>query len=172
MARISIATLASLLFACPFAHADQYQDAIAKAFPGFQIMSRSEFHAEVQKNVKTNPALITGQFNNDDLEDFAAIIRSGVKQQAAPGKTRYDGKSVVCHGLPLKGYDCQVLGTMDIYPDLDFYLKRVPPGFSCLLPNGKRIKAKKDGVGTTDILSFGGVKMYMPDGTYYECSED
>lgn len=170
--RAFVAT-AWLVLACPLARADQYQDAVTKAFPGFQIMDRSEFHSEIQKKVKSNPALITGRFNNDDLEDFAAIIRSNVKKQFSSGKPYYDGKFVVCHGLRTQGYACQELGTRAVYQGLELYLHSVAPGFSCLQPDGKRIKAKTDGIGTTMIpSSAGSIQMYMPGGMYYDCSED
>lgn len=167
----SLVAVALLVFACPPVHADQYQDAIAKAFPGFHIMSRSEFHPEIQKKVKSNPALITGRFNNDDLDDFAAIIRNDVKKQSSSGKTLYDGKFVVCHGSRPQGYACQQTGTRVVYQDLELYLERVPPGFTCPMPNGKRIKVKTDGIGTQDYLGMGSVKMYI-QGMYYDCSED
>ena len=165
-----LVVLTWLLCACSPARADQYQDAIAKAFQGFHILSRSEFDPEIQKEVKGNPALITGRFNDDDLEDFAAIIRSDVKKLSS-GKTYYDGKFVVCHAGN-NGYKCQSLGTRAVYQGLELYLHRVGPGVSCLLPNGKRIKTRRDAIGTTMVPSLAGsVQMYMPDGTYYECAE-
>lgn len=45
------------------AQVGEYQSAITKAFPGFQILSRSEFDPEIQETVKTNIALVSGLFN-------------------------------------------------------------------------------------------------------------
>ncbi len=83
------AALALLLIFCmpslAPARADEYQEAITKVFPGFQILSRSEFTEEIQKSVKTHPALVTGRFNDDDVPDFAAIIRAKAIQRGQQG---------------------------------------------------------------------------------------
>lgn len=110
------------------AQADEYQDAIAKAFPGFKIMSRTEFTREIQKAVKGNPALITGRFNDDELIDFAAIIRDGSKQRTHLGDEYYRGMYVVCHALDKTRYACQTLGTRAISPPHEWYLYLVESG--------------------------------------------
>src|SRR5882672_7949473 len=90
--------------------ADEYQDQIAKAFPGFEILTRSDFTEEIQQTVKTNPALVKGRFNSDLLEDFAAIILDRSKQYGQPGAGKYYlGKHVVCHGAGKGRYQCQAL---------------------------------------------------------------
>ena len=152
------------------ARADVYQDAITKAFPGFQILSRSEFLPEVQKEVKGNPGLVTGRFNDDDLEDFAAIIRSDVKKRFASEYDYYDGKTVVRHRLPTSGYACQTLGTRSITLPNELYLYRVEPGFECPdIGDGRSITTKRDAIGSDLMPSKGGsVRMYI-DGRYFTC---
>jgi hypothetical protein len=53
--------------------------------------------------------LITGMFNDDDLEDFAAIIRSKNKKRYVGGGADYqyyETKTVICHGMLEDGYRC------------------------------------------------------------------
>ena len=173
------AALALLLIFCmpslAPARADEYQDAITKAFPGFQILSRAEFDPEIQKTVKGNPGLITGRFNDDELEDFAAIIRSDVKQKSPSGKDYYHGKFVVCHALDKQRYTCQVLGTRAISLPNELYLYRVGPGFNCHNDDGTEsdITVKRDAIGTAMVPSnAASVDIYMPDGTYFNCAGD
>lgn len=169
--RIAGLSLVCLFCACSVARADEYQDAIAKAFPGFQIMSRSEFHPQVRKEVKGNPGLITGRFNDDELEDFAAIIRSNVRQKFPSGKDYYDGKFVVCHRLPKSGYSCQELGTRAVYQDMDLYLHRVPPGFSCPEEGGRKSRrvTKRDAIGVAAVASNPASVDIYTDGYYVTC---
>lgn len=169
--RIAGLSLGCLFCVCSVARADEYQDAIAKAFPGFQIMSRSEFDPQVRKEVKGNPGLITGHFNDDELEDFAAIIRSNVKQKFPSGKDHYSGKFVVCHRLPKRGYSCEVLGTRIVDQDLDLYLHRVPPGFSCPEDGGRKSRSvtKRDAIGFAAVGSNPASVHIYTRGTYVTC---
>ncbi len=136
-------------------------------------MTRSEFHPEIRKTVKSNPALIIGRFNNDEVKDFAAIIRSNAREEPSQsGKPHYRGKFVVCHGLGKSGYDCEELGTRAVYGDLELYLYRVGPGFTCVDANRKKIKARRDAIGTLTVYSnASSVDVYV-DGTYSTCSSD
>ena len=66
----------------------EYQDAISKTFPGYQILSPSEISldeeemgAELYNKVKSSPGLIVGKFNDESIEDFAALIRISAKKQ-------------------------------------------------------------------------------------------
>jgi hypothetical protein len=170
--RIAGIGLAGLFCMCSAARADEYQNAIAKAFPGFQIMTRSEFHAEIRKTVEGNPALIIGRFNNDEVKDFAAIIRSNATEPSQSGKAHYRGKFVVCHGLGKSGYACQELGTRAVYGNLELYLYRVGPGFACVDADGKRIKTKRDAIGTVMVPSYASSVDVYADGTYSTCSSD
>jgi hypothetical protein len=152
------------------ARADVYQDAITRAFPGFQILSRSEFLPEIRQKVKGNPGLITGRFNDDELEDFAAIIRGDVKKKFGSG-SRYeydyfDGKFVVCHGSGTGQYRCQVLSEMPILLPYGTYVSRVSPGkIEC---DGKAVTIKRDAIGFASG-NIASAYIYQPDGSYDGC---
>jgi len=159
------------------ARADEYQDAITKAFPGFKIMSRTEFTKEIQKAVKANPALITGRFNDDELIDFAAIIRDGSKRRTHLGDEYYRGMYVVCHALDKARYACQILGTRAISPPHEWYLYLVESGrLNCYDNNDKKIEQviKRNAIGTATIEQGLGqvsvvAEIYKPDGSYLRC---
>lgn len=161
------------------AHADEYRDAITKAFPGFKIMSRAEFTKEIQKDVKSNPALITGRFNDDELVDFAAWIRSESKQKSelVGGRDYYRGMTVVCHATDKARYACQVLGTRAIFPDHEWFLYLVEPGrLRCYDNHDKKIDKviKRNAIGTATLEEGLGqvpvvVEIYQPDGSYLRC---
>jgi hypothetical protein len=160
------------------AQADDYQDAIAKAFPGFRIMSRTEFRKDIQKAVKGNPALITGRFNDDERVDFAAMIRGDTKQKSQlGGKEYYRGMTVACHALNNARYACQMLSTRAIFPDHEWFLYVVEPGkLDCYDSNDRKIEKliKRNAVGTATIEQGLGrvgivVEIYQPDGSYLRC---
>lgn len=155
------------------AHADEYQDAIAKAFPGFKILSRTEFTEEIQKTVKGNPGLITGRFNDDEVEDFAAIIRDDSKRKTHLGAEYYRGLFVVCHAMDRQRYACQILGERGIFLPNEVYLHRVEPGkILCDDDKGKEIERviKRNAIGTaTGDRGVVVVEVYQPDGSYLRC---
>lgn len=165
----------SLSLAAP-ADADKYQDAVAKAFPGFHILTRSEFDPEIQKMVEGNPALITGRFNDDDLEDFAALIRGDVKRKSRSGKDYYRGMEVVCHAGDEQRYACQTLGQGSFFLPLKEYLHRVGPGnIRCSKDDGTEtdVKVKRDAIGSSMVGTNGGaVQIYTTNGTYLRCTWD
>jgi len=156
--------------------ADEYQDAIAKAFPGFHILSRSEFDREIQKTVKGNPGLITGRFNDDELEDFAALIRDDVKRKSRSGKDYYRGMEVVCQAVGKQQYACQTLGQGSFFLPLKEYLHRVGPGeIHCSKDDGTEsdIKVKRDAIGSSMVGTNGGaIEIFAPDGKYVRCTWD
>ena len=160
------------------AQADEYRDAIAKAFPGFKILSRTEFTREIQKAVKGNPALITGRFNDDELVDFAAIIREDVKRKTHLGDEYYRGMFVVCHATDEQRYACQMLGQRAIeLPFFLYFYYRVHPGkVVCRDANNKKFEQiiKRNAIGTAIIAQGLGqvsvvVEIYQPDGSYLRC---
>lgn len=154
------------------AHADEYQDAITKAFPGFKIMSRAEFTKEIQKAVKGNPALITGRFNDDELVDFAAIIRTETKQKGHLGAEYYRGMFVVCHAEDKGGYACQILGQRAIFFPHHIYLVRAEPGtVGCYDDHGKKVPrvVKRNAIGT-ESSNVAGAWIHQPDGSYFDCT--
>ena len=154
------------------AHADEYQDAIAKAFPGFRIMSRTEFTKEIQKTVKGNPALITGRFNDDELVDFAAILRDDSKQKTHLGAEYYRGMFVVCHAEHKGGYACQVLGQGGaISIPHHAYLTRAEPGtVGCYDDHDKKVPhvVKRNAIGM-ETANTASVRIHQPDGSYFNC---
>src|SRR5512134_2023003 len=80
--------------------ADFFQDQITKSFRGFLIMDYSEFDPDIRKNLDSNPALVTGDFNYDKFEDFAALIRDTGKKRYIAGESSYDyyeTKLVACN---------------------------------------------------------------------------
>jgi hypothetical protein len=142
MTMISRFGIATLLVGLVFpALADEYQDAVSKAFPGFQILKPSEIrldevNREIYAQVRDHPGLITGRINADNLTDFAALIRGPIKKQhilnTQPKTVRdhYDGYLVVCLALNGGGYKCEKLNPTPIQiliPHSDFLLK-LPPG--------------------------------------------
>jgi hypothetical protein len=138
--------------------ADEYQDAITKAFPGFQILGRSEIRLnrdnmdpEIYGRVKDRPALIVGRFNSDVHADFAALIRGTKLLHIPEDKANrvtavdyYDGYLVVCLGLGAGQYSCGKLETspMRILRPHDEYLMKVSPGHE-LCSILKRFKAPR-----------------------------
>jgi hypothetical protein len=154
--------------------ADEYQDAIAKSFPGFKILSRTEFKKEIQKTVKGNPGLITGKFNDDELVDFAAIIRDDSKQKTHLGDEYYRGMFVVCHARDKQPYACQILGQSAISLPFFLYLYRVEPRkVVCHDANNKKVEQiiKRNAIGTADIVRGVGISLeiHQPDGSYLTC---
>ena len=106
----------------PLASNAEYQAAISKAFPGFQILSPSEISldkdemgAELYNTVKDSPGLIVGKFNDDNIQDFVALIRSSTTKTSSwtpTGKVieKYDVYAVnlaVCYGLGDAKFDCK-----------------------------------------------------------------
>jgi hypothetical protein len=155
------------------AWADKYQDAVAKEFPGYQILSRSEFDQEIQEAVKGNPGLITGRFNDDELEDFAAIIRNDVKEKARTGEY-YRGMVVVCHALDKERHTCETLTVIPIFLPYGLYLNRVGPRKvrGCLEGRGKEtdVTIKRDAVGFRTLHTTAGAYIYQPSGSYVHCT--
>ena len=156
--------------------ADEYQDQIARAFAGFEILTRSDFTEEIQQTVKTNPALVKGRFNSDLLEDFAAVILDRSKLYGQQGERKYYlGKHVVCHGAGKGRYRCQVLKEERIHLPYQSYFDRVSPGkLECTIDkdlNVTEITLQRDAIrwGVPDRGSR--VYVYQPGGTYSECRE-
>lgn len=173
---ISISVYAVFLMAVttPAGAAEEYQDYVVKAFPSFKILNRTDFTEEIQNTVKTNPALVTGRFNNDDLKDFAAIIvdRSKPHGQQA-GRKYYHGKYVVCHGAEKDIYRCQILKEVHIYLPYEWYLYREGPGkVGCIIDQNlteAETTLQRDAIGWILPDRSSGIYVYQPDGTYSGC---
>lgn len=147
------------LLACPVALADEYQDAISKAFPGFQILRPSEIKLDkdglnpvLYNKVKDRPGLIVGKFDSNNLVDFAALIR-GTKLLHIPeneadrvrAEDYYEGYLVVCLGREQGGYGCTKMETepIRIHMPYDGFLEKFSPGVAKCTSLGKAFKAPK-----------------------------
>ena len=124
--------------------ADEYQDAVSKAFPGFQILGSSDIKLDkgrrgdpaIYDRVKDHPGLVVGRINSDSVMDFAALIRGSKKktlpedrQSKRPAMNYYDGYLVVCYGVGAGQYKC---GKLDANPlrismPTDYFLTKVSP---------------------------------------------
>jgi hypothetical protein len=138
--------------------ADEYQDAVSKAFPGFQILGPSEIRRldglepERYNKVKDHPGLIVGRFNSDQVMDFAALIRGSKLIHISEDKAKlvwaedyYEGYLVVCLGRAQGGYECTKLETdpLRIHLPYDGFLEKFSPGTAGCTSLGKTFKAPK-----------------------------
>ena len=151
---------AALLFSTLLspALADEYQDAISKAFPRFQILGRAEIKLDkdldpkIYNKVKDRPELIVGRFNSDQVMDFAALIRISRLSHVPEDKANrvraddyYEGYVVVCLGRAQGGYDCTKLETdpLRIHLPYDGFLEKFSPGTAGCDSLGKSFRAPK-----------------------------
>lgn len=155
---------------------DIYQEQITKSFPGFVIMSRTEFTQEIQQMLKTHPALIIGKFNQDKIDDFAALIRGTTKKK----KTMSDGysfeyyeiKLVVCQGLGNQKYECKEISSTSTptLPDYRYLIKDAPGKINCDVHGENYLDVKTDSI----AWIFGEVAasqyIHQPDGSYLRCT--
>jgi hypothetical protein len=154
--KLGIATLLAGLTGA--AVADEYQDAISKAFPGFQILGPSEIKLDkdldpkVYNKVKDRPELIVGRFNSDQVMDFAALIRGSRLIHIPEDKANrvrpddyYEGYLAVCLGRAHGGYECTKLETDPLRVRLpyDGFLEKFSPGIAGCTSLGKIFKAPK-----------------------------
>jgi hypothetical protein len=160
--------------------ADFFQDQISKSFPGFVIMNHAEFNSDVRDNLESNPAFLTGYFNQDDFEDFAALIRATVAKRYVTQQLSYDyheTRLVACHGSARKKYSCTVLLTgATIAPEYRYLAKHPPGRTNCRVDGGGYIQAETDFIGwasTKDWATGAGETqfVYRPDGSYRRCGD-
>ena len=127
----------------PSAIPSEYQDAISKALPGSRILSPSEIlldkeemGPELYNQVKASPGLIVGKFNDDNIEDFAALVRDSTKKtytrslQGEVVEEFYEAHLVVCYGLGGGEFDCtKIPGVFDsVGRSTDWALNKIGPG--------------------------------------------
>lgn len=120
----------------------EYQDAISKALPGFEILRNEDFvqdesqlrnflsQDEISKRKKREfLGLIVGRFNNDRFPDFAAwVVNRSTKQEqeqpaGMPQSEKFAARLVVCLGTNKPGtFQCEILPTsfisLPIWADL------------------------------------------------------
>jgi hypothetical protein len=167
---------------------EPYAAHIAKAYPGFQLVEQNQFQSWVTRHYvsRRNPGLITGRFNDDDLEDFAAIIHSHDMVRETQGDIEYEFylmRTVVCHGRPQGGYDeCQQLsGDSRVGKGKSrfFLIPYARGSVECLDSvagrygdhlEPKTIEIETDGIGEeTDVAA--GLFVYQPDDrSYWRCT--
>lgn len=168
-----------LLTASPVC-ADFFQDQISKSFPGFVIMKHAEFNSDVRDNLESNPAFLTGYFNQDDIEDFVALIRATDMKRSVTKQLSSEYREtrlIVCHGSAGKKYSCTVLLTgVTIAPEYRYLVKRSPGRTNCRSDDGDYIQAETDFIGWASTKSWatgtGETQfVYQPDGSYRRCGD-
>ena len=133
--------------------ADEYQDTISKAFPGYRILrpsdiklDKDEMNQEIYNQVKDHPGLVVGKINSDDITDFAALIRGSTITHIAENRARgvigidfYEGYLVVCLGRAKGKYDCRKMNEspMRITVPHDVFLAKMSPREQDCLVSGK-----------------------------------
>ena len=176
---IVVAVTLSLLVSVSAVHADVYQDQITKSFPGFVIMGYTEFDPDIRKNLDSNPAFVTGSFNQDEFDDFAALLRDTVKKHYIAGERSYDyydTRLVVCHGSSKKKYSCTILFNGVTVPPEYHYLIKHPPGRTkCRSSRGDPVETKTEFIGWFSAKAWatgtGETQyVYQPEGSYLKCS--
>lgn len=101
------------------AMSNPYQAAINNAFPDHQILTPSEialYKDEIgdalYNKIKDNPGLTVGKFNNDNIEDFAALLKDTtlkkyhLDSEGAVDYETFKGYLAICYGLGNEKYDC------------------------------------------------------------------
>lgn len=168
-----------LMMACPV-HADFFQDQIAKSFPGFVIMKHAEFNSDVHDNLESSPAFLTGHFNHDDFEDFAALIRATATKRYVTRQLMsnyHETRLVACHRSARKKYSCTLLLTgVTMAPEYRYLVKRSPGRTNCRSEDGEYIQAEADFIGWASTKSWatgtGETQfIYQPDGSYRRCGD-
>lgn len=158
--------------------ADFFQDQITRSFRGFVIMGYSEFDPDIRKNLDSNPAFITGDFNYDKFEDFAALIRDTSKRRYVAGESSYDyyeTRLVACHGLGNKKYNCTILFSgVTVLPEFHYLTKHSPGKTKCRTPQGDPVEAKTEFIGWASVKGWAtgsGETQYVsrPNGSYMQC---
>lgn len=166
-----------LLTAYP-ACADIFQDQITKSFRGFVIMDYSEFDPDIRKNLDSNPAFITGDFNYDKYEDFAALIRDTVMKHYVAGERSYDyyeTKLVACHGLGNRKFNCTALFSgVTVLPEFHYLVKHSPGKTKCRSSQGDPVEAETEFIGwaSTKGWATGSGEtqyIYQLGGSYLQC---
>lgn len=158
---------------------EPYAAHIAKAYPGARVLERGDFQSWIQGAFKKAgpPALATGRFNDDELEDFAVMFRPDPANDI-------EYQTVVCHALPQGGYDgCEQLsGGLAAKGTVRFYLIAHSGKAVCLASVGgldgaggdllaeRTIVLQTDGIGLeTDVAAS--LFIYQPDdGSYWRCT--
>jgi hypothetical protein len=105
----------------------EYQDAVSKVLPGYEILRNKDFvqdETQMKKFIspdeiaarKKREALgfIVGRFNDDQFQDFAAwVVNRSIKQEQPAGRPLFAARLVVCLGTSTpREYRCEILPTI------------------------------------------------------------
>lgn len=106
----------------------EYQDAISKALPGYEILRNEDFlqdESQLKKFLspdeitvrkkRVSLGFIVGRFNNDQIPDFAAwVVDRSIKQEQTAGRPLFAARLVVCLGTSTpREYQCEILPTLN-----------------------------------------------------------
>ena len=109
----------------------EYQDAISKVLPGYEILRNEDFVQDesqlrnflspdeiAARKKRASLGLIVGRFNDDKIPDFAAwVVNRSIKQESPAGmpkSEKFAARLVVCLGTNTpREYRCEVLPTLD-----------------------------------------------------------
>ena len=150
-----------------------FEENIHRKFPDHQILAKSEFKKTPALVVQ--PGLVTGQFNEDRFEDFAAMIRSPNMKIYGEGRSSYkyfDGKVVVCHVMREKSFQCRILSEVSVLRHQESYLVLVKPQKTlCLGDNGKKemVIVKADAIGWHQPEKAASHYFLAEEGKYKNC---
>ena len=104
------------------------------------MLDKNEMGAKLYNKVKASPGLIVGKFNDDNIDDFAALTRNTTKKtyvrtlQGEVLEEYYEAHLVVCYGLGGGKFDCTIIpGAFDsVGQTTDLALNKTGPGkYSC-----------------------------------------
>ncbi len=193
-----LALFSGLWLVCGSAAANQYDQVISAAFPGYRIVQPSERWVDKERprdyeKERNAPAVVVGRFNHDRFEDFAAfVIYPTIKDiyDTSPGGL------AICFGQEHGGYRCQLVPPFkEVRLPHTWYLERVPPGgtqtcfelarirpwesessrrFSEYLGTRKTIHITSDALGASSMLGnekyAERIIVFQPDGSFLDCT--
>jgi hypothetical protein len=176
-----------LVFAWPFftditvlnaASIDQnYLKVINDKYPNYKIIDYKNFN-EVDKRLIKNkiPGLAVGDFNGDNLNDFAALIHSKSTKKYKTVKNScdfYDGLFIICHGKKGRNFKCLEQTKTPITKPYNSFLEiSKTKKLSCYQDDGskKLVKVKHDSIGWYYPERGGSVYVYQKGDKYLDCT--
>lgn len=156
---------------------DDVTNTLNDYYPDYQLVEPALFFSEIIKDHKgENPALVIGRFNDDDVDDFVALLRSRelkIGQIKQPSREYFDGKLVVCHGGIDARYNCQVLSdNLRLSKTYGAYIVKKAPGEIRCVGEGSFTIMKNKNETISHVFWNRAVVDYIyfkKDGKYIEC---
>lgn len=123
----------------PSSIAPEYQNAISKVLPGYEILRNEDFLQEesqlknflspdeiAERKKRESLGFIVGRFNDDKFSDFAAwVVNRSIKQESPAGmpkSEKFAARLVVCLGTNTpREYQCEVLPTLWDFISLPYW---------------------------------------------------